>query len=209
MKPSGRVKIRWSNKFAYAIGLITTDGSLSSDCRHISFTSKDEEMVKNFLQALSLKNHIGRKGSGSTIGKKYFVVQLGDVKFYNFLCSIGLKANKTKILDKIKVPSKYFLDFLRGHFDGDGSFFSYYDKRWKSSLMFYLAFVSASKEHIMWLRKEIAERLGVKGHITISSVYQLKYAKAETVKIVKSLYKKNCLCLSRKYNKIMSVLGSL
>lgn len=207
MDPLGRVKIKWSNRFAYAVGLITTDGNLSSDGRHIVFTSKDKEMVDNFLQALSLKKHIGRKGSGSTTGKKYFVVQLGDVRFYNFLCSIGLSTNKSKTLGEIRVPSKYFLDFLRGHFDGDGSFYSYYDRRWKSSLMFYTTFVSASRRHIMWLRKEITERLGVKGHITVSSVYQLKYAKAETIKVVKGLYKKDCLCLGRKYTKIMSVLS--
>ncbi len=34
MKPLGRVKIEWSDKFAYAIGLVASDGNLSPDGRH-------------------------------------------------------------------------------------------------------------------------------------------------------------------------------
>ena len=45
-----------------------------------------------------------------------------------------------KKLKSVVMPKKYFFDFLRGHFDGDGSFYSYWDKRWKSSYMFYVSF---------------------------------------------------------------------
>gem|GEM_PF-6676481 len=45
MKPLGKVKIQWSPEFAYVIGLLTTDGNLSPDGRHINFTSKDRELV--------------------------------------------------------------------------------------------------------------------------------------------------------------------
>lgn len=47
MKPKGKVKIEWNENFAYAIGLIVTDGSLSIDGRHINFTSKDLEQIQN------------------------------------------------------------------------------------------------------------------------------------------------------------------
>ena len=80
------------------------------------------------------------------------------------------------------MPIKYFFDFLRGHFDGDGTFYSYWDPRWKSSYMFYTVFISASKRHIMWIRSMLSELAGITGHITKDqkkTVYQLKYAKAE------------------------------
>ena len=51
-KPKGKVKIEWSPDFAYAIGLITTDGNLSPDGRHVNFTSKDLELIKNFHRGL-------------------------------------------------------------------------------------------------------------------------------------------------------------
>jgi intein-encoded DNA endonuclease-like protein len=76
----------------------------------------------------------------------------------------------------------YIFDFLRGHLDGDGCFYSYWDKRWKRSYMFYTVFIFASKEHIDWIQKELNNKLKIKGHINRSgnhSIYQLKYAKKE------------------------------
>src|SRR3989338_3508871 len=114
MKPRGRVNIKWSASFAYAIGLIVTDGSLSKDGRHISFTSKDLELVNKFQQALDIEYHIGKKARGSEKEKKYYVIQIGDVILYRFLQQIGLMPNKSKVIGAIKVPPKYFFDFLRG-----------------------------------------------------------------------------------------------
>ena len=138
------------------------------------------------------------------------MVQFSDVLFYNFLESIGLMPNKSKIIGEIILPQKFYFDFLRGSFDGDGSFYSYFDPRWKSSFMFYLCFVSASKKHIDWLRNETEYRTGVLGHITkarLSSVYQLKYAKADTLKILKNMYYSDTvICLNRKRSKIEAAL---
>ncbi len=190
-KPMGKVKIEWSPKFAYAIGLLVTDGCLVSDGRHISFTSKDLELINNFQKGLSVHYYIGRKASGSQEIKKYYTVQFSDVQFYNFLLTIGLTPRKTMTISNIKIPTQYFFDFLRGHFDGDGTFYSYWDLRWKSSFMFYTAFVSASKTHIDWLRDMVLGTLGIRGHITKSinsSIYQLKYAKAESLKLFPKLY---------------------
>ena len=54
--PQGKVDIRWSANFAYAIGLLVTDGNLSSDGRHIIFVSKDMEQINNFLKCLKRAN---------------------------------------------------------------------------------------------------------------------------------------------------------
>ena len=89
MKPLNKIKIEWSSTFAYAIGLLTTDGNLSIDGRHINFTSKDEELVKIFKRCLRLTNVIGRKSSSHTKEKRYFQIQFGDVNFYRFLLKIS------------------------------------------------------------------------------------------------------------------------
>lgn len=210
-KPQGRVVIKWSPEFAYAIGLLVTDGNLSPDGRHFNFTSKDIELVELFKNALGLTNKIGRKARGGETEKKYYVIQFGDVLFYDFCVRIGLHPNKSKTLAEIKVPRKYFFDFLRGDFDGDGTFHSYWDPRWRSSFMFYTIFVSASKPHIDWLREFIFRELGISGHITKSvtcSVYQLKYAKRESLIVLRAMYRnKKLLSLSRKKLKIEGVLG--
>lgn len=204
----GKVKIKWSPEFAYAIGLIVTDGSLSKDGRHITLVSKDMEMIENFMKALDFKNKIGMYRRGAQDNRKYFRVQFGDVGLYNFLLNIGLMPNKSKIISEVKIPIKYFFDFLRGHFDGDGSFYSYWDPRWKSSHMFYVSLISASKRHITWLHEKIGRFSNIKGYLTKSgSVYQLRYAKAESLKLLsKMYYDDNVVCLSRKRKKIKKAI---
>lgn len=211
MRPLNKVKIKWSPEFAYAIGILTTDGNLSPDGRHLNITSKDEELIITAKKCLNLKNKIGKKSRGGSREKKYFVLQFGDVCFYRFLLDIGLIPNKSKTLEGIDIPAEYFSDFLRGHLDGDGTFYSYWDPRWRSSFMFYTAFASASPEHLDWLRGEIFDLLKIRGHITKDSgkaVRQLKYAKRESLILLREIYQsKNSVCLRRKYLKIKKALS--
>src|SRR3989338_1242865 len=210
-KPQGKVRLRWSPEFAYAIGLLATDGSLSKDGRHFDFTSKDREQLENFLRCLGLKNKIGTKRSGYGKGKLYTHIQFGDVLFYRFLLNIGLTPAKSKTIGELRIPEKYFFDFLRGAFDGDGTFYSYWDPRWKSSFMFYTVFCSASKRHIDWIRNKLVQKLHIWGHINRDqkkTVYQLKYAKGESLKVLKKMYcgRKN-IYLTRKRLKIGKALA--
>jgi aromatic ring-cleaving dioxygenase len=209
MLPQGKVKIEWSPGFAYAVGLIATDGCMSCDGRHIVLVSKDLEMIENFRNCLNLDNKIGDHVSG--MGTSAFRVQFGDVVFYDFLLHIGLSPKKSKTLKSIAIPDKYFFDFLRGCLDGDGTFYSYWDPRWASSFMFYTVFISASKSHIEWLRYEILRRLGICGHLTISGkspMYEIKYAKSDSLQLLPKLYyNREVVCLSRKRLKIEKALN--
>lgn len=210
MKPLGKVKIQWTPNFAYIIGLITSDGNLSNDGRHINFTSKDLELVILFKHFLKIKNKISKKRRSHGSEKKYFFIQFGDINFYKFLVKTGLKPNKSRNLTKLNVPRNYFFDFLRGVFDGDGSIFSYFDKRWKNSFMFYLAFSSASPSFVTWLRKSIETLIRIKGHVSRTaskSTIQLKYGKKESNILIKKMYyKKGLPFLVRKYHKIKAIL---
>ena len=208
-KPEGKVNIKWSSNFAYAIGLLASDGCLSKDGRHIIFVSKEIEQINNFLTCLKISVKIGKTFSGYH-DKWAHRIQFGDVLFYRFLQSIGLSPAKSKTIGVLKIPDEYFFDFLRGVFDGDGSTYSYWDKRWKSSFMFYLGFASASKVFTDWLRRKIREFVGISGHITKDgrgSTYQLKYAKGESFQVLKKMYySKRCVFLPRKYLKIKKML---
>ena len=209
MKAKNKISIEWTADLAYAIGLLVSDGNLSKDGRHMELCSKDKSQVANFIKVLDLSNKIGIKYSG--FGQKCYRVQFGDVNFYEFLISIGLTPNKSKTISKIDVPKIYFFDFLRGHFDGDGTFYSYWDPRWRSSFMFYTEFISASKGHILWLQKSLKKILGIKGHITKSDkqvCYQLKYAKSESLILLPKIYHEGAnIFLKRKHLKIKRALG--
>ena len=134
-----------------------------------------------------------------------------DVNFYKFLIPIGLMPRKTKIIGTVEIPHNYFFDFLRGHFDGDGSFYSYWDKRWASSFLFYLSFMSASLDHILWLRRKIKKLAGPNGHAGTqmygSRAYQLKYAKTEARIIINKIYHSAHIPkLERTYKQVYSAL---
>ena len=200
----------WRSGLAYAIGLLTTDGSLSIDGRHINLTSKDIDQIKTFARILGLKNKIGLKLSSYNPMGKYYQIQFGNVELYKFLLSVGLTPNKTKTLGSLEIPDKYFGDFLRGHLDGDGCTYSYWDPRWKSSFMFYTVFMSASREHLEWIKSQIKRIYGVEGRITYhrKSIFHLRFAKnASLVLLGRIYYRSDVSCLERKRSKIMSALG--
>jgi hypothetical protein len=211
MKPLGKVKIEWSPEFAYAIGLLVTDGCIYSNYKTINLTSKDEEQIENFKRCLDISNKAIMKRGSFVNGKRYFHLQIGDVKFCAFLDGIGITPHKTKTIGIVDIPDEYFFDFLRGHHDGDGTFYSYWDPRWHSSFMFYTVFISASEKHILWIREKIEELIGIRGHITTTGktpMFALKYAKHESLILLSEMYyNREVVCLSRKREKIEKALA--
>lgn len=203
--PNVQISEKWTRDLAYIIGLITSDGCLSRDGRHIDFTSKDLDQIQNFIKILGHDYKIRLKKSKLVETKKYFSVQFSNVRFYRFLLSIGLFPNKSKTLKSIDVPERFFKDFLRGLFDGDGFSFSYWDKQWKTSFRLYSGFVSASRKHLEWLQNKISNLYGINGKIGSEggTAYQLRFAKQSSIELFRVLYyKKNLICLNRKKYKI-------
>ena len=208
-RPRRKVPLQWSSDLAYGVGLFATDGCLYNNGRHLSFVSKDVELLDLFKKSFGLHTKISYKISG-TSGQQCPHIQWGDVVLYRFFLSIGITPKKSLTIGKIVVPEKYFFDFLRGVIDGDGSFYSYYDPRWRSSFMFYLSIASGSPRFLRWIRAELKSKIGVRGHVTKSSkgiTEQLKYAKTEASKIVKKMYYSSRVpCLTRKRVKIFAAL---
>ncbi len=208
-KPKGKVKIEWSANFAYAIGLIVSDGCLYNNGRHINFTTKDLEQAEHFKMCLGIELKNAMKGSGYIKEKTYYNLQFSDVLFYKFLNTIGITSAKSKTIGEVHIPDEYFFDYLRGYFDGDGCFYSYWDKRWASSFMFYISFACASFKHMEWLRKRIFDLIGISGHMDYANrSYQLKYAKKESLELIQEMYySPDVICLTRKREKIFKALA--
>lgn len=209
-KPKNNISTMWSPELAYTVGLLVSDGCLYNNGRHISLTTKDIDQAKNFKKCLGLDVKIGIKNRGSYPKTKCYHVQFGSVIFYEFLLSIGLTPAKSKTIGEIAIPERYFMDYLRGYFDGDGTFYSYWDPRWKSSHMFYIAFACGSINHLYWLQKSLYQLLNIKGHVTKmgkTDNYQLRYAKRESLEIIsKMYYTLDIICLMRKKDKIFNAL---
>ncbi len=207
-KPRMKIPTEWSPSLAYAVGLITTDGCLQNDGRHIDFTSKDIQLIKQFQECLWLQRiKIGFKISGHS-GKKCPRVQFGDINFYRWLVRIGLSPRKSRTLKAIRVPTEFFPDFIRGCFDGDGTIYSFWDKRWANSFMFYISFASGSKEFLLWLQNKINALTNASGHIAPGTrkTFQLKYAKKDSIALFNMMfYSDNLPHLKRKRLKALQI----
>lgn len=213
---------QWSSDLAYAVGLITTDGNLSKDKRHVSLTSTDIQLLETFRKCLHKKNIISIDPSSVISKKPVFRIQIGDVVLYDWLTKIGLKANKSLTLGKLKIENRYFPDFVQGHLDGDGSIIHYIDKyntNINKKYIYERIFVyyrSASKTHISWLRNRISKILTVKGalitekprnDLSKTTIYLLKFSTKEAKVILNWIYYKEDLpCLFRKYTKANVVM---
>jgi len=201
--------MKWNADLAYAVGLIASDGCLSNDRRHIDLTSKDKDQLETFARILKLTNKIGLKSNSLYKNNKCYRIEFGNVKFYKFLLEIGLTPHKSKTIASLKIPEIYFADFLRGHFDGDGCTYSYYDKRWKNSFMLYTSFCSGSKLHLEWLQSMIQNLYHLDGKIGKNTrCYQLRFAKQGSIQLLtKMYYKEDIPYLARKRSKILNSLG--
>jgi len=205
---------KWTPDLAYAIGLITTDGCLSGDGRHIIMRSSDLELLKTFKNCLLLSNKIKKTARSGWAKKPSYKVQFGNVQLYRWFLKIGLTPKKSYTISEIKIPDKYFPDFLRGHLDGDGSVWTYKDyyNTFKNQKYIYdrlwVRFISASKNHIEWLRKSIFRLIGLKGRLyerkpkrpdQKTSIWEIRFAKKDSIKILSWLYYlPNIPCLRRK-----------
>jgi len=201
--------IKWTSDLAYAIGLIVTDGCLSSDGRHIIFTSQDLDLINTFRNILDLSNKIGI--TSNNISRAYRV-QFGDVIFYKWLLDIGIFPNKSLRIGAIKVPNDFFMDFLRGHLDGDGSITTYTDNynTYKDSHYIYerlwLRFISGSYAHLYWLHSKITGITGIQGRLHLAKPNSvgnqlciLKYGKKDSILLLNKIYyRKDLPCLVRK-----------
>lgn len=190
---------RWTCNFAYGIGLIATDGCLSTDKRHIEYCSKDLESILNFKISFGIKNKIGRKKRGGVPNRTYYRIQFGDVALYGFLIEIGLSPRKSLTMGPMKVPEKYFPDFLRGVIDGDGSV-GYFMHPESSKKQLRVRIASGSLRFLEWLRDEIHRSLRIRGAMRkIVRAYQLCYYKQDSIRLLGyTYYKKDIICLSRK-----------
>jgi hypothetical protein len=202
MRPLNKVKVVWSRPLGYALGIIATDGNISPDGYHINVTSKDIEVVEHVRNCLQLKNLIGKKGNGRGRTKKYFVLQFGDVNFIKFLHAIGITPTKSKTIAELKIPNKYFPDFLRGCIDGDGSLGIFKHPETEIPQL-KLCLYSASNDFIKWIQKNIHIIFKVEGGwiYQAKGVFILSFGKKDSIKILKGIYYKGVkYFLHRKYD---------
>jgi len=178
--------LAWSAEVAYAVGLVATDGNLSSDGRHMSFISKDLDLVETFRRSLELTTVV--RTLGTRAGNAVYRVHRSTCR-----------------------PRRPLCRFLSWCIDGDGSVLVYTDRyhsRKNDRYVYerlYVSLVSASLPFVDWVRTTVTRLAHVAGAIHESRragqrpIWKLRYAKAESIRLLRWMYyAPDVPCLDRK-----------
>ena len=197
-RKSAPAVIEWKPKFAYALGLLATDGAIVRG-RTITFPSADRELVEHVLNCLGKINAISEVRTKT--GGVAYRTQIGDVALCRWLPTIGITARKSLVLGAVEVPDALLADLLRGLLDGDGSIINKLARadtgRTPNYYWEYLrtSFLSASRAHIVWLRGRIDAAFGVQGYIATAQpreghheMYTLRFGKRASLKLLPLIY---------------------
>lgn len=198
-----------SHNMAWMLGFLAVDGTIRKGENEIKIglSIKDKEILEK------IKNEIGtdRKVKEYTTSNGFDCCQLTwtcqqhkkDLAKYNIVPA------KTFILTPpYKLEEKYYLDYIRGYFDGDGSV----SQIGKDKRYYRWRLCSATKK-ILEFTIDVFEKYGippVKIHSSSNGkniLYEIEYATASSKKIYNLLYQNpNTLFLARKKNRFEELI---
>jgi hypothetical protein len=197
-RKSAPAVIAWTPEFAYAMGLLATDGAIVGG-RTISFPSADRELVEHVLRCLGKKNTVSEFRTET--GNIAYRTQIGDVALCRWLPTIGILPRKSLVLGLVDVPDALLAHLLRGLLDGDGSIINKRARadtgRTRTYYWEYLrtSFLSASRAHIVWLRDRIDGAFGLEGYIAMArprdghaAMYTLRFGKRASLQLLPLIY---------------------
>lgn len=203
---------KWSRVSVYILGFIAADGNITKrndrkDSYMLNMTSKDKNHLEAINKVLGSHYSIGSKKSGYTNKKEYYVLQISNKKICFDLLKLGIIPRKTYIFSMPKVPKKYFADFVRGFFDGDGTVYTY---SVNNSPQIKAGFVSCSKDFIEGFNHRLCDRLGILEktvHKTISKgkkypQYTIHFYINDCSKLASLMYKNDPILFLKRKRKI-------
>jgi hypothetical protein len=184
----------WSHNMAYCIGFIAADGHVWKNRPYITIglKSSDIEILEFIRDCISPDTQIRSSGDKVQICIK-------SKQLHKRLINYNINNNKTfgfKI--DYNIPNKYFGDFIRGYFDGDGSIHK--DKiRKDGSLSYRGSIVSASEQPLEYFVKKL--RFG-KIRVVRGKYYEIQFNQKDLLKLKEIIYRDtNCFALKRKKDK--------
>lgn len=202
------------------LGYFAADGSMLKNSRgahFIEFTSTDRILISNVQSATGSSHRITERVRGGN-SKIAYRVQIGSKEWFTDLSNLGFIQKKSNTMQLPKIPGKYFGDFARGYFDGDGCvyFKSHFAKdRNKDRWVFQTLFTSGSYQFLDSLLLALKEfeiqggRIGTKS----TSGYDLVFSWKDSLALYRLMYhtaKASELFLPRKREKLeqaIKVLG--
>ena len=184
---------KWSADMAYVLGFWFADGYMRKEKSYrIIFISNDVDILHYMRQEMGSTHPIRKRITDNT-----YEISICSQNLYNQLQKRGGLRAKSRKITFPDVPYRYFRDFLRGYFDGDGSVFivnyiSTKNKKPRKELR--SNFTSGSKKFLLKLMLILNQRLGLAkktlGSYNDGHSLKLGYATADTKKLLKFMYYK-------------------
>lgn len=196
-----------SEEKAYFLGFIFADGCVytgknnDKNCLTLEINIRDIEILYKFKQALNSNNAIRYKKKSRS---EMCVIGIYSKQIIQDLSKYGIVQNKTKVTKHIPIiPEPYKRHFLRGIFDGDGSFTV--DKNG----YYHVGYVANYESMALDFREECNSLIQNKGYNKIllkgktGTGYVCTFTGTERVKqLMTALYKDSDIYLTRKKQKV-------
>lgn len=204
---------------AYWLGFITADGYVVN-CEEsgsyelgIELSAVDERHLKIFLDCINSNTKIKRRsGQNFTSRNNYTVsenslIRIHSKKIVSDLSKYEIVQNKTKILNTIPNIGEYTWDYIRGYFDGDGTF-SYTRVKSSNGTEHIYPRIGFSCYSLKFLNslKEILDSENIISHISKdNNNWTLQIRASESVRLFcfKIYNTDSDICLERKYKKYL------
>lgn len=213
MYPQNQVKFRVKEDFfeketsemAYVLGFIAAGGTVRKKTNEIKITvaKKDAELLEKFKKLIGGRDiKFYQTANGYDCATWFFTSK----KIKDKLAEYNIVPNKTfSFVFPKNLKKEYWVDFIRGYFDGDGSISTAGSNaiRWQ--------LCSATEDVLEVIRTFFEEEYGIPKVSILTTqkkhpLYYMQYSSTSTRKIYNVLYYKNCLCLERKRKKFEELL---
>lgn len=189
---------------AYVLGFIYADGNIIYTKRGTWFWSlqiTDEDILEEIKKVLQSSHIISRKKKFDN-HKQQYRLQIGSKEMCEDLLKLGLTERKSKTILFPYIPKKYFSDFVRGYFDGDGGVWVGFKNKHRKNKTYVISayFTSGSKDFLIGL-KNILFGYGLLGGSLVKKErgFDLKYSIKDSLILCKIMYNSTCtLFLKRK-----------
>lgn len=178
---------------AYVLGFFCADGNLEDAMylrgKYVRFVSTDESVIAGIRKVLDSEHRIYEIKKDGDNRKTQFLLRIGSHALFDVLYKLGLRPNKSLTMRLPKISNKYFGDFVRGYFDGDGCVYIGFGKQ-KLPKNLLVAFTSGSKDFLEDLRKMINSTCNFcKNNVYISHrSFQIRYNTEQSIMLFCLMY---------------------
>ena len=199
---------RENSNMAWMLGFLASDGYISKKDNEIGIglARKDHDILEIIRNELKLQTPV--KDYVNNLGYDCSKLTWSCAEHKRDLAKYSIVPAKTFILEPpLNLNPKYYIDYIRGYFDGDGSvsILQEHALRWQVC--------SATKPIIEFVINTLYNqynipKVNIQMQVRHNPLYYCQYSTNATKQIYKILYTPNSLYLPRKYKHFTEIINS-